>query len=87
MQPAWPLWATLLGGALLLFPIQGTLDPLQEEELDLLRTLPPRQVLPLLAFGHPETAADLLEIQATNFGPAQDDSGPGGGAAPGREDS
>ncbi len=57
----------LLVGAGLLFPLQAQIDARRGEPLDVIRTLPPDSVLPVLAFGHRETVSDLLELQATNF--------------------
>lgn len=61
-----PLVIALAGGALL-FPLQGVLDRRRTPPPDLLEALPPARILPVLTFGHRQTAADLLEIQATNF--------------------
>ncbi|MCO5166505.1 MAG: hypothetical protein M9894_09090 [Planctomycetes bacterium] len=56
-----------LAGAALLFPVQGRLDARRTPPPDVLEVLPPRAILRVLTFGHPQTAANLLEIRATNF--------------------
>lgn len=63
-----PLLVAALGAALL-FPLQARIDAARESTPppDVLQTLPPRAILPVLALGHRETAADLLEVRATNF--------------------
>lgn len=60
-------WAILLAGLALLYPVQTALDRAKGPPPDVVRTLPPRSILPVLAAGHRETMADLLEIRATNF--------------------
>jgi len=60
-------WAVLAVGAALLFPLQAAVDVRRGEPPEVIDALPPEAVLPVLAFGHREAAADLLEIQATNF--------------------
>jgi hypothetical protein len=56
----------LLVGVGLLFPLQGAIDKGRSAPLDVLETLPPEPLLPVLAFGHRESAADLLEIRMNN---------------------
>lgn len=59
--------AVVVGGAALLFPLQALLDRHRAPDPDILEVLPPARILPVLAFGHDQSAADLLEIEATNF--------------------
>lgn len=59
--------AVVLVGAALLFPLTGALDRGRPAPPDVLELLPPTPILPVLTFGHRGTAADLLEIKATNF--------------------
>lgn len=54
-------------GAGLLFPLQAGIDARRGKPPEVIDVLPPESVLPILAFGHREAAADLLEIEATNF--------------------
>lgn len=54
-------------GAALLFPLTGALDRRRPAPPDVLELLPPSPILPVLTFGHRQTAADLLEIEATTF--------------------
>lgn len=56
-----------VAGAALLFPLTGALDRRRPAPPDVLELLPPTPILPVLTFGHRGTAADLLEIKATNF--------------------
>lgn len=56
-----------LAGAALLFPLQARLDARRTPPPDVLEVLPPRAILPVLTFGHAQTASNLLEIRATNF--------------------
>ncbi|HBP20795.1 MAG TPA: hypothetical protein DEA08_23770, partial [Planctomycetes bacterium] len=60
-------WGVLALGLALLYPVQGALDRAKGPPPNVVRTLPPRSILPILAAGHRETMADLLEIRATNF--------------------
>ena len=60
-------WGVLGLGLALLLPVQSALDRAKGPPPDVVRTLPPRSILRILAAGHPETMADLLEIRATNF--------------------
>lgn len=57
----------VLAGMALLFPLTAALDSRRPEPPDVLELLPPSPILPVLTFGHRETAADLLELKATNF--------------------
>ncbi len=57
----------VLAGVGLLFPLQDLLDRRRAPAPDILEVLPPARLLPVLAFGHEHAAADLLELQATNF--------------------
>lgn len=59
--------AVAVAGAALLFPLTGALDRRRPAPPDVLELLPPTPILPVLTFGHRGTAADLLEIKATNF--------------------
>src|SRR5690606_2104610 len=54
-------------GAALLFPVQAAIDARKGAPVDLVRALPSDAVLPVLAFGHRETVADMLELEATNY--------------------
>ncbi|RMG12542.1 MAG: hypothetical protein D6731_13635 [Planctomycetota bacterium] len=63
----WPALASMATGIGLLFPLASAIDARRPPPLELDETLLPARLLPLLAFGHRETAADLLEIQITNF--------------------
>jgi hypothetical protein len=60
-------WVALLLGVALLPPLQWGFDAYPGERATTLTTLPPRQLLPVLACGQGGTAADLLEIKATNY--------------------
>ncbi|MGE0712798.1 MAG: hypothetical protein AB7N76_34225 [Planctomycetota bacterium] len=60
-------WLLASGLTALLFPIQGALDRSKGPQPTVVQTLPPAAVLPVLAAGHRETCADLLEIRATTF--------------------
>lgn len=62
-----PEWLVVALGAALLFPLQATIDARKGPPVDLVRALPADSVLPVLALGHRETAADLLELEATNY--------------------
>jgi hypothetical protein len=53
-------------GLLLLFPLQKVIDDRRPPPLELTQTLSPEPLLPVLAFGHRESAADVLEIRVTN---------------------
>jgi hypothetical protein len=61
--------AVIVLGAALLFPLQARIDAARASTPppDVLQTLPPKAILPILALGHREAAADLLEVRATNF--------------------
>lgn len=61
-----PLLVAVAGGALL-FPLQARLDRDKAPPPDILEVLPPAPILPVLSFGHRQTAADLLEVRATTF--------------------
>ena len=60
-------WPTLVAGLALLPALQWGFDGIDAEQATLLTQLPPRRLLPALSCGHGETAADLLEVQATNY--------------------
>lgn len=62
-----PEHVALLLGLPLLFPLVDRIDAHPGEEATVLITLPPDSILPALACGHAESAADLLEIRATNY--------------------
>lgn len=59
--------ACALAGALLLFPIQAWIEGAKLPSPNIVEVLPPPSVLPILASGHRETVADLLEIKAVTF--------------------
>lgn len=61
-----PLAIALLGTAAL-FPLTATFDRHRTPPPDVLQDLPPAALLPVLTFGHRQTAADVLEVRATNF--------------------
>lgn len=54
-------------GALLLFPLGVLLDHYTPPPPNVVETLPPPKVLPVLASGHRETMAALLELRAVSF--------------------
>ncbi len=56
-----------LVGVVLLFPLTAGMDQRRPARPDVLATLPPEQLLPLLAFGQRESAADILEVRAVGF--------------------
>lgn len=58
------LLVALLGG---LFPLQAAIDRTRGPRPDVVTTLLPDRILPVLAMGHRGALADLLEIEATNF--------------------
>ena len=62
-----PEWGVLAAGVSLLFPVQLAIDARRGEPPNIIQTLPPPALLPVLSFGHRETVADLLEIRATTF--------------------
>lgn len=62
-----PEHVALLIGFPLLFPLGWRVDAHPGQEATVLITLPPESILPALACGHGESAADLLEIRATNY--------------------
>lgn len=66
MTPRPELLVVVLGAALL-FPVQAVIDAAKGAPVDLVRGLPADAVLPVLALGHRETVADLLELEATNY--------------------
>ncbi|MBL4849910.1 MAG: hypothetical protein JKY65_30650 [Planctomycetes bacterium] len=54
-------------GVLALFPIQAALDRNTPTPPNVVETLPPPEVLPVLASGHRETFAAMLEMRAVSF--------------------
>jgi hypothetical protein len=58
---------TPIAGVLLLFPLSLLLDYYTPPPPNVVETLPPAQVLPVLASGHRETMAAMLELRAVSF--------------------
>lgn len=56
-----------LAGMAALFPLTAMLDRRRTPPPDIVQVLPPAALVPVLTFGHPSTAADVLEVRATNF--------------------
>ena len=54
-------------GVLLLFPLSMLLDHYTPPPPNVVQTLPPPSVLPVLASGHRETLAAMLELRAVDF--------------------
>jgi hypothetical protein len=67
VSEAWFSWGLVVVGGLLVWPLQWRIDAVKPPPPDIVDTLPPADVLPVLACGHGGAAANLLEIEAVNF--------------------